>query len=310
MEARAAAATIAGGVPNIAALRLRPGTDAEPYAVVLGYYQPDDGGGGLFYWSANATEPDNGGTIIAPTGTDVGRRKRVMGQPGIVDLAWFGATVGDGAGLANRLALTGALQLLAARGGGTLLVSKFYPLGDASDPSWLGIPPQQPWAIHVSIATTETRDVSISGNHVSGYAAGIGGGTNAGVTCSSISITGNTVTRLTGSPTLGMRVDPSTPGVSLVGNRVDPGGSYDYVLFSSCRMAGNSGKVTLFNDSTFFEESQGHHTFAPSVSPPASPPAGVSFETGDVVYHAAPRSGSNVGWVWTGSGWLPFGAIG
>jgi hypothetical protein len=49
----------------------------------------------------------------------------------------------------------------------------------------------------------------------------------------------------------------------------------------------------------------------PATSPPGSAPAGTSFVIGDVVYHAAPVSGGNVGWVWTGAaGWKPFGTIG
>jgi hypothetical protein len=136
-------------------------------------------------------------------------------------------------------------------------------------------------------------------------------GETHGATCSNISLSGNTVTRLTGSQTLGFRIDASTLGASLIGNRVDPGVTFDYVLMSDCRMAGNIGKVTTFNGSTYFAEDQGRHTLAPTTSPPVSAPAGTAFAAGDIVYHAAPVSGGNLGWVWTGAaGWKPFGTIG
>jgi hypothetical protein len=172
------------------------------------------------------------------------------------------------------------------------------------------VPPQAPWGILFSEESGETRDLLITGNLVAGYAAGIGGGTH-GAICSNVTVSGNIVTRATGSSTLGFRVDPSTPGVTLSGNRVDPGATFDYVLLSDCRMSGNIGKVTTFNGSTFVGEDQGRHTFAPATSPPVSAPAGTVFTVGDVVYHAAPVSGGNVGWVWTGApGWKPFGTIG
>jgi hypothetical protein len=590
-----AADTLAGGLPSMAALRALAATAGTSFAVVQGYYQPDDGGGGLFYWNPDSTETDDGGTVIASTGASVGRWKRVLVQPRVLELAWFGATPGTNAGLTNRTALTSALQVIHAWGGGTLHVSRLYPLGDPSDSSWLGIGvgmsaadgglvpaidglsivgttagagfqfmrptsahtmaglklsgckrlvlrgltfdgnsqgielvyllrcasaricactfqnaltsfsiemvggtdnrvegnqfgaggglkigyvatagdheegahvvgnrfvgtgempgnrraaiyaairngmishnsfenaaagitllsdhldtevcdsvaivgntfmdcdfgvrsdptssggppaptrnisvignvieraggagsswapgigiyisndltvagnvlkdcdsayallllsvtggvisgnvvdltvpttqvlPQQPWGIFFSIQTSETRDLLLTGNLVGGYAAGIGGGTH-GATCSNISLSGNTVTRLTGSQPLGFRIDASTPGASLIGNRVDPGGTFDYVLMSDCRMAGNAGKVTTFNGSTYFAEDQGRHTLAPSTSPPASAPAGTAFAAGDIVYHAAPVTGGNLGWVWTGAaGWKPFGTIG
>jgi hypothetical protein len=68
-----------------------------------------------------------------------------------------------------------------------------------------------------------------------------------GATCSNITIAGNTVTRITGATTLGIRVDAATPAVSQIGNRVDPGATSDYVLFSTCRMANNIGKGDGFS---------------------------------------------------------------
>ena len=60
---------------------------------VLGYYAKGDGGGGLFYWDAESTEADNGGTIIQATAITTGRWKRAFS--GAVNAKWFGAK-GDG----------------------------------------------------------------------------------------------------------------------------------------------------------------------------------------------------------------------
>lgn len=57
---------------------------------VLGYYTVNDGGGGRFYWDANSTETDNGGTIIKLDNINVGRYKRVIDK-NYVKVAWFGA---------------------------------------------------------------------------------------------------------------------------------------------------------------------------------------------------------------------------
>ena len=88
-----AADTVASALPSIATLRAHAITAGESYAVVQGYYAPDDGGGGVFYWSASSTLADDGGTVIAATGVATGRWKRVLSQPGVLDLAWFGATI-------------------------------------------------------------------------------------------------------------------------------------------------------------------------------------------------------------------------
>jgi hypothetical protein len=63
---------------------------------VLGYHRRGDGGGGLFYYDDTSTEPDDLGTVIAPTGTPPpprGRWKRM--HSGALNVRFFGA-VGDG----------------------------------------------------------------------------------------------------------------------------------------------------------------------------------------------------------------------
>lgn len=62
---------------------------------VAGYYAPGDGGGGTFAWSATSSAADDGGTVIAPTGTPAsGRWLRVFAK-GMLTPLQFGAK-GDG----------------------------------------------------------------------------------------------------------------------------------------------------------------------------------------------------------------------
>jgi len=74
-------------VDSIAALRLHVGGSGQAISVA-GYYEPNDGGGGVFYWDETSTDEDNGGTIIA-TGLNVGRWIRRYSGP--VNVKWFGA---------------------------------------------------------------------------------------------------------------------------------------------------------------------------------------------------------------------------
>lgn len=87
-------------------------TDDKYFINVLGYYEPGDGGGGQFYWDADATiidpltvrnnnpgteiiDPDNGGTVIeANSGSGNGRWRRIHNK-GSINVKWFGAK-GDG----------------------------------------------------------------------------------------------------------------------------------------------------------------------------------------------------------------------
>jgi hypothetical protein len=65
-----------------------------PCVTVLGYYASGDGGAGNFYWDAEATAPDNGGTILLPDSNPAqGRWKRLV--EGSLSAKWFGAK-GDG----------------------------------------------------------------------------------------------------------------------------------------------------------------------------------------------------------------------
>lgn len=57
---------------------------------VLGYASPGDGGGGSFYWDANATETEDKGIIFLSPTISTGRWKRLY--DGAVNLKWFGAS--------------------------------------------------------------------------------------------------------------------------------------------------------------------------------------------------------------------------
>ncbi|MEV6967005.1 hypothetical protein AB0M47_18010 [Hamadaea sp. NPDC051192] len=83
------------GYLSVEDLRATAGAADGEQAHVVGYHADRPGvGGGVFYWDADATEADDGGTVIAVTGTATGRWKRPVEAR--IDLAWFGWTgVGD-----------------------------------------------------------------------------------------------------------------------------------------------------------------------------------------------------------------------
>lgn len=78
-------------IANLKAIDVATLTDKQQ-ALVAGYSAPGDGGGGVFYYDAAASDADNGGTIFAPN-AGAGRWLRVYS--GAVNVKWFGAT-GDG----------------------------------------------------------------------------------------------------------------------------------------------------------------------------------------------------------------------
>jgi hypothetical protein len=78
-------------VENIASLTALPG-GVVPCLTVLGYYAPDDGGGGTFYWDAFATDPGDDGTIFVPASNPPTGRWRRLGADNAYDIEvrWFG----------------------------------------------------------------------------------------------------------------------------------------------------------------------------------------------------------------------------
>ena len=78
---------------NIDDLRSLPKDSSVIRAEVMGYYNKDDGGGGIFYWEGSNTNPDNGGTIIKNNSITTGRWVREV--TGIeFNVLWFGAKRG------------------------------------------------------------------------------------------------------------------------------------------------------------------------------------------------------------------------
>jgi hypothetical protein len=104
----------ATGVANtVADLRTTPGAADGEQLLLLGYTTPGLGGG-IVYWDAAATGPDDGGMVFAVTGTTTGRWKRPRTNE--VDLSWYGVT---GAGTTDDSSrLQNAVNALPA--GGTI----------------------------------------------------------------------------------------------------------------------------------------------------------------------------------------------
>jgi hypothetical protein len=87
-------------------------------AVALGYSQPGDGGGGLFYWDASSeAQPDNG-TIFAVPLHEFGRWIRL--DSGSLNVLWFGA---DRSGRTDSTAaFAAAIAAAALVNGQTILI--------------------------------------------------------------------------------------------------------------------------------------------------------------------------------------------
>ncbi len=110
-------------VTSIENLRETAGVQSQ-MAVLSGYYEPGDGGGGLFYYDINSNSADNGGTVIKPSSVSGEGRWMRLYDANIVNIKWFGAK-GDGA-FDNLDVINNVIDYLTA--GGTMLVPEgvFY----------------------------------------------------------------------------------------------------------------------------------------------------------------------------------------
>ena len=124
-------------VPRIEALRALADPASHGCISVLGYYDPEDGGGGVFWFDNTMTESDDGGTIIKPDYTILS-----SGSPGCwrrlintstVSAKWFGVK-GDNT-TDNTDVLYNLRRYLRAHDGCTVM----FPPGDYvyGRPFWL-----------------------------------------------------------------------------------------------------------------------------------------------------------------------------
>lgn len=94
--------------------------------LVAGHTNANDGGGGSFAWTNDATAADDNGLVIVPptgAGLSAGCWKRVYAGP--LSVRWFGAQ-GNAATLTDGAAIQAAINAATARGGGVVYV----PAGD------------------------------------------------------------------------------------------------------------------------------------------------------------------------------------
>lgn len=95
-------------VPTVKHLKNYPVSD-NTAVQILGYYEPGDGGGGLFYWDGlDTTSFPNEGTIFLSSNQTDGRWKRIYS--GAINVLWFGVKNNDTNPIDNTKRLQGALD--------------------------------------------------------------------------------------------------------------------------------------------------------------------------------------------------------
>jgi parallel beta-helix repeat protein len=87
-------------VDNIAALQNTQ--TSEVHVTIRGHDTANDGGGGLFFWDANETAAQDGGTIFTSNLSPTGRWKRVR-EDLALNVRWFGAKGDGSAGGGNAI---------------------------------------------------------------------------------------------------------------------------------------------------------------------------------------------------------------
>ena len=116
-------------------VQMKKTVPAENKASVLlkGYYYPNDGGGGIFYWDADSVAAPDGGLVIAPNDSETGRYIRVC-ENDYRNVKWFGAV---GSGSSNdTAAIKRAVESLPETGGtlcfpgGTYCITETINIGN------------------------------------------------------------------------------------------------------------------------------------------------------------------------------------
>lgn len=119
-------------------LRGQRGT-SNAKVILQGFSSIGDGGGGEFYWDSTSTEPDNVGTVIAPSiGSGAGRWKRNFN--GAVNVKWFGA-IADGT-TDNTTIIQNALNVSQQHGTNEIYIgseSASFVIGTVNVPSGMSI---------------------------------------------------------------------------------------------------------------------------------------------------------------------------
>lgn len=121
-------------VETMADLRAMTVTEKDVAVSLLGYYEPGDGGQGIFFWNDGKTGPDDGGTLIKCR-NETGRFSRLCEEQER-NVKWFGAK-GDGK-TDDTAAIQAAIDSLNAHGGtvsiptGKYLVSKPIEIGNGN----------------------------------------------------------------------------------------------------------------------------------------------------------------------------------
>ena len=261
---------------TIADLRsLTPGNLVSAY--IQGYYAAGDGGAGHFYWDASATESDDGGSVILPTGwTANGRWKRIFSQ---VTPQLFGA-IGNGSA-DDSVFIQAAIDYVVLVGGGTVFIPEgTYSIETTLDIDSSGITLRGEYGktllqsdddhsvIVCGAGTTQRTDIHIVDLEISSSvatpAAGIGIIFNY---CLSSRIDrchihdcyeGVSIRRCEDTRVTGTRIKSNEDkGITVYGNSNSERSSYTWITNCSIQSNGDHGVLSgVYSEYTYFDNSE------------------------------------------------------
>lgn len=150
-------------IASIAALKAVAvtGLPDKIQALVGGYYAHGDGGGGVFFYDAGASDADNGGTIVAPT---AGGGRWLRAYSSAINVRWFGAKGDDST---ND---TAAIQSAINVGGIVYVPAGIYRTA---------VPLRLPTGVSLigeSLATTTLKKTTTTADNLGDVASPLGGG--------------------------------------------------------------------------------------------------------------------------------------